>query len=136
KRLCEEPRARHGCGDERTDVAMEQWSRRRTHQQVEAVEAADVRAGRDRAAEATVSCYGTLRGEDLTSVPGPPDSIKIAGDPILSRRRHREDTAQPTGTRTSHSRCSPGSQTAEAVVRSSSREAWRRGAPSARLGPR
>src|SRR5690606_12903443 len=44
--------------------------------------------GRDRAAEATVSCYGTLRGEDLTSVPGPPDSIKIAGDPAYRRPLH------------------------------------------------
>src|SRR5690606_15510081 len=78
---------------------MEQWSRRRTHQQVEAVEAADVRAGRDRAAEATVSCYGTLRGEDLTSVPGPPDSIKIAGDPRVNRPQQRVSSERLEGRR-------------------------------------
>src|SRR5690606_18615189 len=53
--------AGHGRGDECADVPMEQRAGRRLHQQVETVETADVRTGRDRAAETAIPGDGTLR---------------------------------------------------------------------------
>src|SRR5690606_14300243 len=61
KRLCQEPGAGHGRGDECADVPMEQRAGRRLHQQVETIETADVRTGRNRAAETTIPGDGTLR---------------------------------------------------------------------------
>src|SRR5690606_16929325 len=74
KRLCQEPGAGHGRGDECADVPMEQRAGRGLHQQVETVETADVRTGRDRAAETTIPGDGTLR--DGWKTPHPHPTVK------------------------------------------------------------
>jgi len=45
---------------------------------MKAVEAADLRAGRDRVAEVTPSYDGTLRGEGLIFLTEPPSNVRSA----------------------------------------------------------